>query len=132
MTDDFTPSVLKGEDEAYTVRPYAVTGGRISGEADGLPIEALVSATNEGKSLKGLTPERKKIIKLAVEDFMSVAELSAHCKLPLGVIRVLVMDMADTGYLTIHTTMPLNSSVEDRSGITLSLLESVLDGIAAL
>jgi hypothetical protein len=132
MTDDFAPSVLNGEDEAYTVRPYAVTGGRISGEADGLPIEALVSATDEGKSLKGLTPERKKIIKLAAEEFMSIAELSAHCKLPLGVIRVLVMDMADTGYLTIHTTTSLNSTVEDRSGITLSLLESVLDGIAAL
>jgi len=42
------------------------------------------------------------------------------------------MDMADTGYLTIHTTTSLNSTVEDRSGITLSLLESVLDGIAAL
>ncbi len=132
MTEDFAPSVLNGEDEAYTVRPYAVTAGRISGEADGLPIEALVSATDIGQTLKGLTPEKKKIVQLATEDFMSVAELSAHCKLPLGVIRVLVMDMADTGYLTIHTTTPIGSSASDRSGITLSLLESVLDGIAAL
>jgi hypothetical protein len=132
MTDDFAPSILNAEEEAYTVRPYAVTGGRISGEADGLPIEALVSATDAGKSLKGLTPEKKKIIQLAAEEFMSVAELSAHCKLPLGVIRVLVMDMADTGYLTIHTTMPISNDADDRSGITLSLLESVLDGIAAL
>jgi hypothetical protein len=132
MTDDFAPSVLNGEDEAYAVRPYAVTAGRIFGEADGLAIESLVSATDAANTAKGLTPERKKIIKLASEDFVSVAELAAHCKLPLGVIRVLVMDMTDTGYLTIHATTLVSNSVDDRSGITRSLLESVLDGIAAL
>ena len=132
MTDDYAPSVLNGEDDAYTVRPYAVTAGRVSGEADGLAIEALVSATDNGINLKGLTPEKKKILQLASEDFVSIAELSAHCKLPLGVIRVLVMDMSESQFLTIHTTMPVTQAVDDRSGITLSLLESVLDGIAAL
>lgn len=132
MTDDYAPSVLNGEDDAYTVRPYAVTAGRVSGEADGLAIEALVSATDNGSSIKGLTPEKKKILQLASEDFVSIAELSAHCKLPLGVIRVLVVDMSESNYLSIHTTMPVSNDVDDRSGITLSLLESVLDGIAAL
>jgi hypothetical protein len=132
MTDDYAPSVLNGEDDAYTVRPYAVTAGRIFGEADGLAIEALVSATDNGATIKGLTPEKKKILQLASEDFVSIAELSAHCKLPLGVIRVLVTDMSESSYLTIHTTMPVSNDVDDRSGITLSLLESVLDGIAAL
>jgi hypothetical protein len=132
MTDDYAPSVLNGEDDAYTVRPYAVTAGRVFGEGEGLALEALVSATDSSKPLKGLTPEKRKIMQLAAEDFVSVAELSAHCKLPLGVIRVLVMDMADSEYLTIHTTMPVSEEVDDRSGITMSLLESVLDGIAAL
>ncbi len=132
MTDDYAPSVLNGEDDAYTVRPYAVTAGRISGEADGLAIEALVSVMDNGKSQRGLTPEKKKILKLASEDYVSVAELSAHCKLPLGVVRVIIMDLADSEYLSIHTTMPVSNDVDDRSGITLSLLESVLDGIAAL
>ena len=132
MTDDYAPSVLNGEDDAYTVRPYAVTAGRVSGEADGLAIETLVSATDNGATIKGLTPEKKKILQLASEDFVSIAELSAHCKLPLGVIRVLVMDMSESEYLSIHSTMPVSNDVDDRSGITLSLLESVLDGIAAL
>lgn len=132
MTDDYSPSMLNGEDDAYTVRPYTVTAGRISGEASGLAIEALVSAMDNGKTQKGLTPEKKKILKLASEDYVSVAELSAHCKLPLGVIRVIIMDMADSEYLSIHATMPVSEDVDDRSGITLSLLESVLDGIAAL
>ncbi len=132
MTDDFAPSGLDKDEDAYTVRPYAVTGGRVAGEADGLALEALVETRGEGKSLKGLTPEKKKILQLASGDFISVAELSAHCKLPLGVIRVLVTDLADNEYLTIHATSPVTETVEDRSGITLSLLESVLDGIAAL
>ena len=132
MTDDFAPSVLDGEDQAYTVRPYAVTGGRISGEADGLAIETLVAIPEGEKPTKGLTPEKKKIVQLASEDFVSIAELSAHCKLPLGVVRVLVMDLAESEYLTIHATAPVAKEVDDRSGITLSLLESVLDGIAAL
>ena len=36
MADDFAPSALDNDDDAYTVRPYAVTGGRVAGEADGL------------------------------------------------------------------------------------------------
>lgn len=132
MTEDLAPSLLDGEEQAYTVRPYAVTAGRVSGEADGLPIEALVSTTEKGKFPKGLTPERKKILQLAGDEFMSVAELSAHCKLPLGVVRVLVTDLAESDYLTIHTTTPISKEADDRGGITRRLLESVLDGIAAL
>jgi hypothetical protein len=132
MSDDFAPSGLDSDDDAYTVRPYAVTGGRVSGESDGLALESLVSTIADGKPQKGLTPEKKKILGLAAEDFISVAELSAHCKLPLGVVRVLVTDLADHEYLTIHTTTSVNVPVDDRSGITRSLLESVLDGIAAL
>ncbi len=130
-TDDYAHGVVH-DDDAYTVRPYAVTGGRIAGESDGLALETLVEASKDDKTLKGLTPEKKKILQLATEDFISVAELSAHCKLPLGVVRVLVAELAETKYLTIHATAPVTATVEDRSGITLSLLESVLDGIAAL
>ena len=133
MTEEFAESALEGDDQAYTVRPYAVTGGRVSGDADALPVEALVESKVELSTLKGLTPEKKKILQLSTEDYVSVAELSAHCKLPLGVVRILVMDMAETEYLIIHSTAPISKDAEDdRGGITLSLLESVLDGIAAL
>ena len=132
MDEEFAHLRLDNDNDAYTVRPYAVTGGRVSGESDGLALESLVSTLTDKKSHKGLTPEKKKILNLAAEDFISVAELSAHCKLPLGVVRVLVKELADDELLTIHTTTPVNVPVEDRSGITRSLLESVLDGIAAL
>jgi hypothetical protein len=84
--------------------------------------------------LKGLTPEKKKILELASGEYQSVAELSAHTRLPLGVVRVLVTDLAHDKHLMIHTggTAQDASVHDEHGGLSLSLLESVLDGIAAL
>lgn len=122
------------EDEAYTVRPYAVTGGRVSAANSDLPMEALVEAPSDIQSLRGLTPEKKKILQLAAGQYQSVAELSAHTRLPLGVVRVLVTDLAEENYLTIHTAGTADDAAthDANGGLSLSLLESVLDGIAAL
>lgn len=130
MTDATAPP----EDEAYTVRPYAVTGGRVSAASKDLPMEALVESRADEQALKGLTPEKKKILQLATGQYQSVAELSAHTRLPLGVVRVLVTDLSADNYLTIHTGGTADdASTHDESGsLSLSLLESVLDGIAAL
>ncbi|WP_062389064.1 DUF742 domain-containing protein [Demequina iriomotensis] len=133
MSDSSTP--FDGhEDEAYTVRPYAVTGGRVSAASKDLPMEALVEATTDPQALTGLTPEKKKILQLATGQYQSVAELSAHTRLPLGVVRVLVTDLAEVNYLKIHVSGTADdASTHDASGeLSLSLLESVLDGIAAL
>ncbi|MFP5359104.1 MAG: DUF742 domain-containing protein [Actinomycetes bacterium] len=123
-----------GEEEAYTVRPYAVTGGRVSAASTDLPMEALVETTTDTKALTGLTPEKKKILELASGEYQSVAELSAHTRLPLGVVRVLVTDLAAVNYLKIHVggTAQDESTHDPSGGLSLSLLESVLDGIAAL
>lgn len=122
------------EDEAYTVRPYAVTGGRVSAASADLPMEALVEATTSPETLMGLTPEKKKILQLATGQYQSVAELSAHTRLPLGVVRVLVTDLAEVNSLKIHIGgTAQDATTHDASGgLSLSLLESVLDGIAAL
>ncbi|MFN3867284.1 MAG: DUF742 domain-containing protein [Demequina sp.] len=131
MTDTMTPP---GDDETYAVRPYAVTGGRVSAASKTLPMEALVEARSDAQSLRGLTPEKKKILQLAAGQFQSIAELSAHTRLPLGVVRVLVTDLAEDNHLTIYTGGTAEDmSTHDESGsLSLSLLESVLDGIAAL
>lgn len=131
MTDAMSPG---GEEETYTVRPYAVTGGRVSAASKDLPMEALVESRSDAQALKGLTPEKKTILQLATGQYQSVAELSAHTRLPLGVVRVLVTDLAEENHLTIHTggTADDTSTHDADGGISLSLLESVLDGIAAL
>ena len=133
MADDFAPSELDAaEDDAYTVRPYAVTGGRV-GDADDLPLEALIETLDHGKPLTGMTPEKKKILQFAADDYISVAEASAHCKLPLGVTRVLITELVEQGFLAVHHNAPAREGEKSlEGGITLSLLESVLDGIAAL
>ncbi|WP_062070729.1 DUF742 domain-containing protein [Demequina sediminicola] len=122
------------EEEAYTVRPYAVTGGRVSAASKDLPMEALVEARSNVQTLRGLTPEKKTILQLAAGQYQSIAELSAHTRLPLGVVRVLVTDLSTDQYLVIHTggTADDKSTHDESGGLSLSLLESVLDGIAAL
>jgi len=53
------------EDDTYAVRPYAVTGGRVRAASADLPMEALVETASSMDALRGLTPEKKKILQLA-------------------------------------------------------------------
>ncbi len=120
------------EFEARTVRPYAVTGGRVRTSGTDLPLEALVELMPGAVSGTGLPPERRAILHHAAAGFISVAELSALLHLPLGVIRVLVSDLADQQYIRVHSTQPLDVHTGQSPALSLSVLESVLNGIAAL
>jgi uncharacterized protein DUF742 len=102
------------------VRPYAMTGGRTRPTHDDLEIETLVSTT--GEQTPKLTVEQRAIATLC-HDTLSIAEVSAHLHLPLGVIRVLVGDMADEHLVMVHR--PAHTG--DRPH--LALLERVLDGL---
>lgn len=114
-------------EQARVVRPYALTRGRTrSGRAD-LRLEALVRGV-AGAHDPAATPERRRILELAGAQILSVAELSAHLSLPLGVVRVLVGDLADEGLVAVHSGSP-NSPVP---ATNLTVLESVLDGIHSL
>ena len=118
-----------GEDgEAAYVRPYTVTGGRTRPSGTDLPFEALIEALT-GARLDH-SPESRRILALAAGQYLSVAELSAHLHLAVGVVRVLVGDLADEGAVRIHglTTAPTGTA----PATTLSVLESVLNGISAL
>lgn len=118
--------------EAATVRPYAVTGGRVRSATSDLPLEALVEVMPGAVNGFGLPPERRAILQHAAHNYVSVAELSALLRLPLGVVRILVADMADEGYITVHTSAPVNVHTGHGSthgaGLSLSVLESVLRG----
>ncbi|GAA4716231.1 DUF742 domain-containing protein [Isoptericola chiayiensis] len=121
--------------EASTVRPYAVTGGRVRSSMSDLPLEALVEVMPGAVNSFGLTPEKRAILQHAAHTYVSVAELSALLKLPLGVVRILVADMQEEGHITVHTSAPVNVHTghgSNHSGLSLSVLESVLNGISAL
>jgi hypothetical protein len=117
-----------GEHQAAEVRPYTVTGGRTRSARGDLPLETLVEALVP--PARGRTTEERDILALAANGYSSIVELSAHMKLPLGVVRVLVGDLEESGLLYVHSDP---ASPEAPSAATpLSVLESVLDGICAL
>jgi len=120
------------EYEARTVRPYAVTGGRVRSARSDLPLEALVEVMPGAVAGQGLTPEKRAILQHAAHNYISVAELSALLHMPLGVVRILVSDMADQQYIRVHTSQPVEVTTGQSPALSLSVLESVLNGISAL
>ena len=122
MSDDFDRV-----DHTLRVRPYALTGGRTR-SANDLPIETIVKSTLRGLSMASqFTLERKRIVTMCVEP-LSIAEISAYMRVPLGVARVLVGDMSAEGLLETNQ-LPV-ARMGDRPDI--KLLERVLDGLQAL
>ncbi len=114
-------------DDARTVRPYALTRGRTRSGRAHLPLEALVRRVPEYTDPAG-TSERRRILELTTASILSIAELSAHLSLPLGVIRVLIGDLADEGLVVVHTGSPEAAP----PATNLKVLESVLNGIHSL
>ncbi|MGW4421204.1 DUF742 domain-containing protein [Streptosporangium sp. NPDC004631] len=118
-----TPQVKSGRDRL--IRPYAVTGGRTVPRTR-LALEALVSsATFVSVDSATLSTEYQAIISLS-QQVRSVAELSALLRMPLGVTRVLIADMAAEGLVQIHQPS-LDAGKPD-----LNLLERVLSGLRRL
>ncbi|MBB2910040.1 hypothetical protein FHS43_001286 [Streptosporangium becharense] len=91
-----------------------------------LALEALVSsATFASVDLSTLSTEYQAIITLS-RQVRSVAELAALLRMPLGVTRVLIADMAAEGLVQIHQPS-LDAGKPD-----LNLLERVLSGLRRL
>ena len=104
------------------IRPYLLTGGRTRTRHQ-LFLHTLVSAGRDGPAAPpGLTPEAGRLYARARLGTQSVAELSAHCGMPLGVTRVLLEDLATAGQVQISA---------GRSGAAgdQGLLQRVLDGL---
>src|SRR5471032_607987 len=120
---------LDGElvEESRVVRPYTLTGGRTRHERAHLPFEALVRGVVRGGPNE--TTERRRILELTTTEILSVVEISAHLRLPLGVVRVLVGDLADDGLVLVHTGIPTSQAP---ASTQLKILESVLNGISSL
>ena len=118
-------SAAETGDPRSLVRPYAVTGGRTRPRYE-LAIEALVSvAPYPPRDITTLTPEYKAIIDLC-RAWRSVAEVSALLRLPLGVARILIADMAHEGLLRLHQSRAADEQPD------LRLLERVLSGLRKL
>jgi len=85
------------------VPAYALTHGRTRSAVGGdLPLEALVTATDLGRQRSAaLQAERRTIVELCAGP-VSVTELAALLRVPVGVARVLVSDLASSGHLAVQ------------------------------
>ncbi|MEV6625113.1 DUF742 domain-containing protein [Amycolatopsis sp. NPDC051106] len=119
-------SVLE-EGGAGMVRPYFRTHGRTRPTRD-LPIETLVSITQRGRAVvRGSTQEETEICAL-LRTSQSVAEVAARRRIPLGVARVLLSDLADRGIVAVHNTARKGSGNRP----SLELMERILHGLSRL
>lgn len=91
-----------------------------------LPLETLIECVVPGN--QGSTNEQRILLEQAAVGFQSIAELSAHSGLPLGVVRVLVGDLVTAGLVRVHHRNDAHAA----ASTPYSVLESVLDGICAL
>lgn len=114
------------EDFRFVVRPYTWTGGRTRPVQD-LALETLVFTSDEGRDVTAICSAEHAAIAELCAEVRSVAEVAALLALPLGVARVLLADMIDTGLVNVHrNTLGLDSAPD------LSLLERVLAGLHRL
>jgi hypothetical protein len=111
------------------VRPYTLTQGRTISRRP-LLLETLISVPNYDPSVeRGLIAESREIYRLC-RDARSIAEISAELTVPLGVIRVLVSDLADNGLLRVHPTV--QGTVQGTGLPDRELLERVLRGLQTI
>jgi hypothetical protein len=108
------------------VRPYTWTGGRTSPVFD-LAVETLVSTTKHGHEVAVLTSAEHRAVAELCHYPRSVAEVAALLSLPLGVVRVLLADMANIGLIVVHRNTYSTADTAD-----MALMERVLSGLRRL
>jgi hypothetical protein len=115
-------------DGAALVRPYARTGGRTKPGRQ-LDLEALVLPTANGREAWEsplLSPEHNQVIEIC-QGSVSVAEIAARLRVPLGVARVIIADMVDLGLVEVLKTAAADGDERDPA-----FLRRVLSGLQRL
>jgi hypothetical protein len=108
-------------------RPYTLTGGRTRARIE-LPIEIAVETLVSSGELDWAPGDVRTVIVQLCRDRPSIAEISSYAALPIGVTRVLVGDLVESGHLRVHATLTDRSTDSERR----RLIERTLDGLRAL
>jgi hypothetical protein len=107
---------------------FAVTGGRTRSTGADLPIESLVTLTEQASLGGDLQMEYRIIVQMAARP-VSLMEIGAALRVPVGVARVLVSDLAEAGYLEVHAPRAVADGTAD--GPAPEILERLLEGLRA-
>jgi hypothetical protein len=118
-----TPGERGNHDRVVPI--YAFTGGRTCAAGQDLPLEAVVTATGLSLASGGvLQMESRAIVEMCARP-KSLAEIGAALRVPVGVARVLVGDLANGGYLEVH----LPRTADGDGGPGHAILGRLLDGL---
>ncbi|MFI6578551.1 DUF742 domain-containing protein [Nocardiopsis sp. NPDC050513] len=117
------PSGEDGE-ESNLIRPYALTGGRTRPSRADLTVTTQVVAVPVVGG-PDVDPEVELILALCARP-LSVAEVASRSGFALGVVRILVADLADEGRVVVRT------SDWERARPDAATLRSVLERIREL
>jgi len=112
------------------VRPFLLANGRTRARTrHPLLVHTIVSAPRYAPvTVAALGPLERDVYEHARHG-VSVAEVSAHTGLALGLVRVILGDLAHRNLITIH---PATGYVATDQRVTASVLERVLDGLQQL
>lgn len=125
---DDSPDLEAADDDftvASSIRSYTWTGGRTKSN-HALEMETLVSTSDTYRPGAMVRMEHQSIAEMCQHP-RSVAEVGALMSVPIGVVRVLLADMAELGLITVHQTVS-----ESGSAPHLMLMERVLSGLRRL
>jgi Protein of unknown function (DUF742) len=114
-----------GDDRVVPV--YAFTRGRTRPTGRDLPLEAVVTAVKTGARHGALLQTESLAIVTMCSRPLSLAEIGAALRVPVGVARVLVGDLVNAGYLVAH--LPQHTTHD--GGPTQAILGRLLDGLRA-
>jgi hypothetical protein len=109
------------------VRPYALTHGRTrpaDESAPGLLDVVVATGLREADGIRP-SPEQRRLLGLCGKP-VTVADLASDIDLPVGVVRILVGDLAQHGLVKVAATGPAGLAASER------LLREVLNGLQAL
>ncbi|HEX6970410.1 MAG TPA: DUF742 domain-containing protein [Micromonosporaceae bacterium] len=117
----------RADSRGALVRPYAVTRGRTEPRQE-IAIEAVLTTSPTGvEEARFAGYDKHRIATLCESRPLSLAEIAAYTRMPLGVSRVLVADMVAEGLLMLHNAAPVQAY-----GERMELLERVLSGLRRL
>ena len=107
------------------VRPYVITNGRELPYDNAFSLTTLVTSTEAPAHGRVLPPESRSVLELCSGGYLSVAEVAAYARLPLGVVRILLAELTENGFITARAPVPAAQRTD------VKLLQDVLSGLKA-
>lgn len=72
----------------------------------------VTSADGSEAALRALTPEARRVMEVVTGGVLSVAEVAGHTRFPIGVVRILLAQLAEAGLLDVRQPVPAAELVD--------------------